>query len=46
VRIAVVAAVVLTFVAVAVIADPSHESWQAKTWQLVHHVAVASVGHR
>jgi hypothetical protein len=46
VRIAVVAAVVLTVVAVAVISDPSHDSWHAKTWQFVHHVAAASVGHR
>jgi hypothetical protein len=40
------AAVVLTFVAVAVISDPSQESWHAKTWQFAHHVAAASVGHK
>lgn len=46
VRIVVVAAVAISVVTVAVVADPAPESWQAKTWELVHHVAVASVGHR
>jgi hypothetical protein len=46
VRIAVVASMVIAVVAVAVIGDPQSEPWQAKTLELLHNVAAASVGHR
>lgn len=46
VRIVSALVVLMTAVAIAVLGDPGHESWQAKTWEFVHHVAAASVGHQ
>lgn len=46
VRVAVVAVVAVSVITVAVLSDPSHASWEAKTWELVHDMAAASVGHR
>lgn len=46
VRVAVVAVVAAAVITVAVLIDPSHASWEAKTWELVHHVAAVSVHHR
>jgi len=41
-----VAVFAVAVITVAVLSDPSHASWEAKTWELVHDMAAASVGHR
>lgn len=40
---AVIAAVLLVG---AVAGDPTHESWEAKTWSLLHAIAATSIGRR
>ena len=46
VRVAVVAVVAVAVITVSVLIDPTHASWEAKTWEFVHEVAAASVGRK
>jgi len=46
VRLASVVLLMVAIVGAAVAGDPDHESWQAKTWELLHSIAATSVGHR
>ena len=39
-RVGVVIVAVAAVVALAVVGDPGHESWQTKTWELVHDLVV------
>ena len=38
--------IVAAVVVGAVAGDPAHESWKAKTWELLHTIAATSVGRR
>lgn len=46
VRLTATTAIVGALLVGAVAGDPSHESWEAKTWGLLHAIAATSVGRR
>jgi hypothetical protein len=45
VRFVSVVVLLATFLFVAVVGDPDTESWQGKTWELLHNIAATAVGH-
>jgi hypothetical protein len=46
VRVLTVISVVIAVVVIANVGEPAPMSWHAKTWELIHNMAAASVGRR